>query len=713
MPLMFTNPALLLGTLAGAVPVIIHFLSRRRVQRRKFSDLRFLDEVQARQARSLGLRRWLLLLLRVLAILLIALAVAGPRWGGLGAAGGGGRSVLFVLDTSASMNTQTAEGTRLDEALSACAGMIASLPERASVQVITAGSTTAPLFGDWLPAGAGAVQGLGLVQPTDGPFDTAAVLREAARQVARAPAAQVEMVWISDLQETPLPAGTEAAAEALGLAGTVNHLVRAVGKPAEGGGIRSVILPGRAVHQGESVTVGALVTSQFPDEIFVLELDGRPVAEAVLGQPTDVPVRLDFALPVPGPGLHRGAVSRQSDVFPQDDRRPFVLPVPGTLRVLLVHGPDRTVDGPGGRGGWRYLAEALAPGGERGLFAVTPVASDRLATGDLASHQVVFFVDPEPLGRRAGEGLLSWLRQGGAAVFLLGDPAQAGYLGGSLLPALGLSGDLQYQGGNAQQPQRQHPRILDRGHPVFAGLEQDALATLEDVVWRRWFRLEENGGRVLMALTDDSPLVLEKELEAGRVVVLPFDLQAAAGGLVTSPMALPFFQRLASWLAGSGSALAAVNSQVGRPASVVPRLPDGSDLLDRSEDLLVTAPGTSGSRTADLVWQGVVPTLVGDVIHRAGFTTFTAAGDTVGVVAAGLPPAESGLNLLDAEQWGRLVQGWGLALSGDVGAARDGDLAGFLAGRNLAPWFFLLALCLLLLELFVGRAASSGRTLSG
>ncbi len=74
MPLVFANPALLLGALAAAVPVIIHFLSRRKVQRKKFSDLRFLDEVQAKQARSLGIRRWLLLLLRVLAILLIALA---------------------------------------------------------------------------------------------------------------------------------------------------------------------------------------------------------------------------------------------------------------------------------------------------------------------------------------------------------------------------------------------------------------------------------------------------------------------------------------------------------------------------------------------------------------------------------------------------------------------------------------------------------------
>ena len=79
MPLSFMNPSLLFGAAAAALPIIIHFLSRRRVRRLPFSDLRFLDEVQSRQARSLGIRRWLLLLLRVLAILLVALAAAGPR----------------------------------------------------------------------------------------------------------------------------------------------------------------------------------------------------------------------------------------------------------------------------------------------------------------------------------------------------------------------------------------------------------------------------------------------------------------------------------------------------------------------------------------------------------------------------------------------------------------------------------------------------------
>ena len=83
MPLTFANPSLLFGALAAAVPIIIHLLSRRRIHRQPFSDLRFLEDVQAKQSRKIGIRSLLLLLLRVLAILSVVLAIARPQVGGL------------------------------------------------------------------------------------------------------------------------------------------------------------------------------------------------------------------------------------------------------------------------------------------------------------------------------------------------------------------------------------------------------------------------------------------------------------------------------------------------------------------------------------------------------------------------------------------------------------------------------------------------------
>ena len=78
----FLHPwAILLGVLAAALPLAVHFLTKPRPVRLPFSALRFLREaVHQRRARHV-LRDVLILLLRTCAVLLIALAVARPQWG--------------------------------------------------------------------------------------------------------------------------------------------------------------------------------------------------------------------------------------------------------------------------------------------------------------------------------------------------------------------------------------------------------------------------------------------------------------------------------------------------------------------------------------------------------------------------------------------------------------------------------------------------------
>ncbi len=699
MPISFLNPSLLLGTLAAALPVIIHFLSRRRVQRQKFSDLRFLDEVQARQARSLGLRRWLLLLLRVLAILCIALAAAGPRWGGLGT--GGTRSVLFVIDNSASMNTGQDEGTRLDEALAVCAEMMRSLPSETAVQVLVAGSRTQPLFGDWLPAGAGAVGGLSLVEATGGAFDLDRMLFEAARLVARAPGLPVQIVLLSDLQEVPTGQAKNGARR-LRAAGETHLLVRRIGTATPGGGVLAVDLPGRAVRPGESVTVRARVTPQFAEQVFGLELDGRPVAEVVTSGQDGRAVDIEFALTVPGVGRHLGVVRQETDALPDDDRRPFVLSVPAHLNILLVHGQDQPLDGVAGRGGWRYLAEALDPGEQGSPFRTVITTSAELTTGAVTAADVVFLVDPDPLGRRALDGLLAWVSAGGQVVVMAGDPKLTAYLTDTLLPAAGLP---TAAGFAAVAAPGQHTRIIDADHPVFSGLDVAALGTFQDVTWRRWFRLSEGAtGRVLVALTGDDPLVIEAPRQAGRFVFVASDLQPVSGDLAGSPMALPFFRRLAAWLAGGGGG-AGLNLVVGQEA-VLPVLgAPARAALDRTGELLVRDTDGHPAGAATVVWEQGEPRLQGGRVDRPGYVTFLAGDDTLGVVAAAVPAVESVLALRTVAGFGEIMADLDLELTGDLGGVDPSRLMATLSGRDLAGWLLAAALLLLAVELGLGRGS--------
>ena len=649
------------------------------------------------------MRRWLLLLLRVLAILLVALAAAAPRWGGLAAAGS--RSVLFVVDTSASMGTQTAAGTRLEEAVADCRRLLEVLPGDAAVQVVTAGARTEALFAEWLPAGAGAVRGLEGLTVSDGGYDLPAVLRTVARQAARAPTAAVDVILVGDLQALTPSSELDAAVAALRGAGQVRLILRRIGEPVAQGGVLAVDLPGRVVLAGETVTVTARVLPARADQAFTLLLDGRPVAEAVAAGPAGSEQILSFPLTVPAAGLHTGSVRKESDAFPADDERPFVLAVPAAIPVLLGHGADRSVDGAVGRGAWRILAEALAPGGDTTLFRITAAEADQLTGGAMAEAGLTVLVDPEPLGRQVLAGLTDDLKTGGALLLLAGDPTGTTYLNGTLLPLLGLQGNAAYANATAGGGQR--ARVLDRNHPVFTGLPDDALATLEDVIWRRWFRLPAAAAVVPLALAGDDPLLLTGELGEGRWAVLPFHLRPEAGDLAGSPMALPLLRRLATWLARPAELAAAANLTVGQELRLRPLEPRGAATLDDPAALRVRGPEAGLERQAQLQWRGSVPLLAAGPAEAAGIAVFTAGRDTVGLAACGLPAAESQPALLAAADWAAPLREAGLAVTTDLAEGRPDAVAAAFGGLDLAPWLLAAAALLLAVELRLGRGTGN------
>ena len=65
----FDNPWMLLGTLAAAIPVIIHLINRHRARVRPFAAVEFLLLSDKRLARRLRVRQLLVLALRVLLML--------------------------------------------------------------------------------------------------------------------------------------------------------------------------------------------------------------------------------------------------------------------------------------------------------------------------------------------------------------------------------------------------------------------------------------------------------------------------------------------------------------------------------------------------------------------------------------------------------------------------------------------------------------------
>jgi hypothetical protein len=134
----FLAPYLLFGALAVSVPIALHFFYRARYRPLPWAPMKFLKEAIEQTSRRLKFQEWVLLALRCLALILLALALARP--GESSSSSGGGTQpvdAVLVFDTSYSMGAKDGDKTRLERAKEAAVGIIDSLPDKSSVQIIS------------------------------------------------------------------------------------------------------------------------------------------------------------------------------------------------------------------------------------------------------------------------------------------------------------------------------------------------------------------------------------------------------------------------------------------------------------------------------------------------------------------------------------------------------------------------------------------------
>ncbi len=103
---LFLSPLYLIGLLSAAIPLVIHLSRSRRTKKMRFSTTRFFTEQFLRSYRMSRLKELLLLACRMALFALLAMALSRPLFmpkGPAATAGSGARTVILVLDDSASM----------------------------------------------------------------------------------------------------------------------------------------------------------------------------------------------------------------------------------------------------------------------------------------------------------------------------------------------------------------------------------------------------------------------------------------------------------------------------------------------------------------------------------------------------------------------------------------------------------------------------------
>ena len=150
----FLTPIMLIGALAAGIPVAIHLFFRSRYRTVPWAAMKFLLTSVEQTSRRLKFQELLLLALRMLVLVMLALAFMRPVSTVVRGAGRGDAvDAVFVFDLSYSMGAKDDDGkTRLGRARDEALKIIDELPAHSTVQIVTCAGASADKLGPHSPS---------------------------------------------------------------------------------------------------------------------------------------------------------------------------------------------------------------------------------------------------------------------------------------------------------------------------------------------------------------------------------------------------------------------------------------------------------------------------------------------------------------------------------------------------------------------------------
>jgi hypothetical protein len=336
----FVNPYFFLGLLAAAVPILLHLIKREHARKMEFPTLMFLRRISKRTIRYQKLRHLLLLLLRVLAFILIALAFTRPYLEKSHASAAIGRTAsthVIALDNSMSMGYRD----RWDRARKEAEEVTRSLGPGDKVAVLEfSDRATAKIQPTTNPSEALAEIEDG-VKLTDQATHYGQALRAAERLVLDAGTGKRFIHWISDFQkngwvaedqEFRLGAGIELRPFDVGSDEFSNLAVRDV----------HVVEPDESAAGGVilKASVACFGTRDRRNVRVKLNVDGRMASDRSIDVSRGESLGIEFPLPGLTSGVHPVVLEIEDPDLTGDNRFYLTVEARGKVPVSVVENSD-------------------------------------------------------------------------------------------------------------------------------------------------------------------------------------------------------------------------------------------------------------------------------------------------------------------------------------------------------------------------------------
>lgn len=652
----FLNPIFLVGLLSAAIPLIIHLSRSRRTKKIRFSTTRFLTDQFLRSYRMSRLKELMLLAARMALCALFAMALAQPFLKSSGQTLIGGRqnrTVVLVVDNSASMAYRENDVTLLDRARTAAIEVVDGLKEGDRASVVLAGrrhQVAGPevLFDKPTPEIGDVRQAIETLQVAELGTDLSqAVVR--AEQIVQSGSSDSsrEIYVLSDLQDSgwemldeddPRPSGAD-----------VNMFFVSVRpKQAKNLAVTAVQYAASRPMVGIPFSIRPHIRNHSPDTIgceVELFIDGKKVGE----QRIDTIQSGRWSVPTlhhtfDEGGWHSGYVQVADETLDADNRRYFAFEVLDAVKVVAVNGASSSVK----RLDELFFLEAAlrASASGKSPIAVSVELPRTFASTDLTGIPLVILANVESLAPQAVDELESFVDQGGSLLVFLGDKVNASFYNQTLTGTNRMHGGLlpgplsRVEGNPSAEVHSANVGDIDGNHVVLASFADGDGGDLQSVTLKALWDLDAGDASVLMRTNTGAPLLVERQFGEGHVMLFASTCDRDWTNFPVRPAFLPWIYRLVGYLAqepiarqnfhNTGDLIpVAVSATEGLPQLLVKK-PDGSI-------------GNVGSTGDPLVPMGF------DDTRQTGVYTMYAPGkeDEAQFLVANLESFESDLTFLD------------------------------------------------------------------
>lgn len=630
----FLSIAFLAALPLAAAPILLHLIDRRRNVVIEWGAMQFLVEAAVRKTRARKLWQWLLLLLRVLAVAALVLALARPMLPGTWFRAADRTETILIVDNSMSMMRETEDGPLFQQAMEQADDELGEIPPGDFVRILAASP-----YPVWATAGSMRVDAgsrelvadlLRELRPTAGRSDLLAALFTSVQAQPRPTQKQRRIVLLTDGQSADWSLDDEVGwrrfRDLLGSAVvpteldivTVDHPAIAKSNLAVDGieSTRTLVGPGqtftlraRIRNHGRSTAGSCRLTWTVGQD----DLHASRVPGLTGGQTHEVLWKHSFS----DAGTYRISCRIDADdPLPPDNRATVVVRVVDEVPVLITEsapaGAEMQQDA-------FFVQAALGwidgqPLEARSVFVPTVVAPDRLAELDLARHRAVVIPNLKTLSARTARALREFVSEGGGLWIALGPRTDVDAFnqflfddGGGLAP---LAADRIVDETTSQSGETSVPRTIDpfvKDHPATAGLADNERLDVADVSVSRRFRFvppaDDEDVSVLLSLTNGQPLVVEKYVGRGRVIVQAIPLRLQWSELARSQAFVVMVQDWLNYLTQPRATRH--NLAPGEPISIELPQPGSDRSLVVRRATLRTPYGDEIELTADLAGYGV------------------------------------------------------------------------------------------------------------